>query len=146
MRAIHTTWCRATAPRISRFALRHSGIERSSVLRGVIDSSSITALFPLSPAHQKQGPFPPPALPGLHGRTALSAFRADQHPIDDVEGATFAIPGSPPITQITFPACRAHYPGGPNRCLSVSSLSARPSPVNGRVGTDNYMGGSSFHW
>jgi hypothetical protein len=80
MRAIHTAWCRATAPRISRFALRHSGIERSSVLRGVIDSSSITALFPLSPAHQKQGPFPPPALPGLHGLTALSDFRAGHHP------------------------------------------------------------------
>jgi hypothetical protein len=57
---------------------------------------------------------------------------------DDVEGATFAIPGSPPITQITFPACRAHYPGGPNRCLSVASLSARPSPVNGRVGIHNF--------
>src|SRR5713101_2161291 len=46
--------------------------------------------------------------------------------------------GSPPITQITFPACRAHYPGGPNRCLSVSSLSARPSPVNRRVGIHNF--------
>jgi len=35
--------------------------------------------------------------------------------IDDVGGATSAIPGSPPITQIAFPACRAHYPGGPDR-------------------------------
>src|SRR5882724_11465673 len=58
--------------------------------------------------------------------------------IDDVGAASSAIPGSPPITQITFPACRAHYPGGPNRCLSVSSLSARPSPVNGRVGIHNF--------
>jgi hypothetical protein len=57
---------------------------------------------------------------------------------DDVEGATFAIPGSPPITQTTFPACRAHYPGGPYRCLSVSSLSARPSPVNRRVGIHDF--------
>ena len=66
--------------------------------------------------------------------------------IDDVGGATSAIPGSPPITQITFPACRAHYPGGPNRCLSVSSLFARPSPVNGRVGIHNFTFGacSSF--
>jgi len=120
------------------FALRHSWVERSSVLRDVVDSSSITALFPLSPAHQKQGPFPPPALPGLNGRTALSAFRADHHPIDDVEGATFARAGSPPITQITFLACRAQYPGGPNRCLSVSSLFARPSPVNRRVGIHDF--------
>src|ERR1019366_7570235 len=40
---------------MTRFALRHSGIERSTLLRGVVDSSSITARFPLSPAHQKQG-------------------------------------------------------------------------------------------
>src|SRR5450432_1821358 len=53
---------------------------------------------------------------------------------DDVGDAISASPGSPPITQITFPACRAQYPGGPNRCLSVSSPFARPSPVNRRVG------------
>ena len=54
--------------------------------------------------------------------------------------------GSPPITQITFPACRAQYPGGSNRCVSVSSLSARPSPVNRRVGIHNFTFGacSSF--
>jgi len=67
-------------------------------------------------------PFPPPALPGLNGTVTLSDFRADRHPDDDVGGATSARPGSPPITQITFPACRAQYPGGPDRCLSVSSL------------------------
>src|SRR6202011_1959553 len=35
-------------------------------------------------------------------------------------------------------ACRAHYPGGPNRCLSVSSPFARPSPVNGRAGIHSF--------
>ena len=25
--------------------------------------------------------------------------------------------GSPPITRITLPACRVHYPGGPDRCM-----------------------------
>src|SRR5260370_10282386 len=30
----------------------------------------------------------------------------------DVEAATLARDGSPPITRITFPTCRAHYPGG----------------------------------
>ena len=79
-RAVHSTWCRATAPRIARFALRHSGIKRSSVLHGVVDLSSITALFPLSPAHQKQGSFPPPTLPGIYGRTTLSDFRTGHHP------------------------------------------------------------------
>src|ERR1700716_3306412 len=33
-------------------------------------------------------------------------------PGNDVEAATLAPNGSPPITRITFPACRAHYPGG----------------------------------
>src|SRR5882762_8442515 len=36
--------------------------------------------------------------------------------LDDVEGATFATPGYPAITQITFLICRAHYPSGSNRC------------------------------
>src|SRR5580700_2483750 len=121
-----------------RFALRHSRIERYTLLRGVLDSSSITARFPLSPAHQKQGSFPPPALPDIHGHTTLSDFRTGHHPIDDVGGATSTSTGSPPITQIIFPACRAHYPGGPNRCLSVSSPFARPSPVNRRVGIHNF--------
>jgi hypothetical protein len=58
--------------------------------------------------------------------------------MDSVEAATFVSPGSPPITQITFPACRAQYPGGPNRCLSVSSLFARPSPVYWRVGIHDF--------
>src|ERR1700730_6904725 len=51
-----------------------------------------------------------------------------------LEARTPTSTGSPPITQIAFLTCRAHYPGGPNRCASVSSLSARPSPVNRRVG------------
>ena len=124
----------------------------------------------------------------------LSASRTGHPPIEDVGGATSTSAGAPPITQITFLTCRAQYPGGPNRCVSVSSLSARPSPVNRRVGihdftfeacssftrvtackiarppkgglypeastrsvtrpsrsvatmlTDNYIGGSSFHW
>jgi len=46
----------------------------------------------------------------------LSDFRAGHHPIDDVEGAISTTPGYPAITQITFLACCAHYPGGSNRC------------------------------
>ena len=100
----------------------------------------------LSPAHQKQGPFPPPTLLGFYGYMTLSDFRAGPHPIDDVEGATFTTPGYPAITQITFLTCRAHYPGGSNRCLSISSLPVLPSPVNGRVGIRDFTFGacSSF--
>src|SRR6266568_7362994 len=34
----------------------------------------------------------------------------------DVEAATLALDGSPPITRTTFPTCRAHYPGGSSGC------------------------------
>src|SRR5215469_10346216 len=45
-------------------------------------------------------------------------------PIRDVEVVTLAHDGSPPITRITFPTCRAHCPGGTNGCLR--RLLARP--------------------
>src|SRR5262245_13417777 len=34
----------------------------------------------------------------------------------DVEAATLAHDGPPPITRTTFPTCRAHYPGGSSGC------------------------------
>jgi hypothetical protein len=34
----------------------------------------------------------------------------------DVEAATLAHDGSPPITRTIFPTCRAHYPGGSSGC------------------------------
>ena len=34
----------------------------------------------------------------------------------DVEAATLARDGSPPITRTIFPTCRAHYPGGSSGC------------------------------
>ena len=37
-------------------------------------------------------------------------------PCSDVEAATLAPNGSPPITRITLPTCRAHYPGGSSGC------------------------------
>src|SRR5208337_5119305 len=37
-------------------------------------------------------------------------------PESDVEAATLAPNGSPPITRTTFPTCRAHYPGGSSGC------------------------------
>src|SRR3982751_4863847 len=39
-------------------------------------------------------------------------------------GATSTSPGYPPLTQITFSACRAHYPGGSEQVL-VGSFPAR---------------------
>ena len=37
-------------------------------------------------------------------------------PESDVEAATLAPTGPPPITRITFPTCRAQYPGGSSGC------------------------------
>jgi len=39
------------------------------------------------------------------------------HRLLNAEGATFDQDGSPPITRTTFPTCRAHYPGEPDRCM-----------------------------
>ena len=45
----------------------------------------------------------------------------------------------PPIAQTTFPACRAHYPGGPEPMrLSVTFRSVQPSPFLRRVGVHNF--------
>ena len=47
--------------------------------------------------------------------------------------------GVPPITQTTFLACRAHYPGGPEPVhASVTSRSVRPSPFLRRVGIHDF--------
>ena len=78
-------------------------------------SSPITMTSPSSKAHQKSGPFPPPALPGF------DVIRPCPTPAmavacRDVEAATLALDGSPPITRTTFPTCRAHYPGGSSGC------------------------------
>jgi hypothetical protein len=57
-------------------------------------------------------------------------------PIRDVEAATLAQDGSPPITRFAFSTCRAHYPDGPERVhLSVAS------PFH--AGLPRYSGGST---
>ncbi len=82
-----------------------------------------------SKACQKSGPFPPPALPGLTGRTTLSDSRPARRARHDVGVATSDQNGSPPITRTTFPTCRAHYPGGSERVhTSVASPSHAAFP------------------
>src|SRR3984957_18733922 len=78
-------------------------------------SSPITTTSPSSKAHQKSGPFPQPALPGFDGHTTPSDSRHGRR-LRDVEAATLACDGSPPITRTTFPTCRAHYPGVSSGC------------------------------
>src|ERR1700722_14882958 len=84
--------------------LRYLNLRNHSGFQTCVNDRSVA----LSPAHQKQGSFPPPTLLSIHDCMTLSVFQASHHPIDDGEGATFTIPGYPAITQITFLACCAH--------------------------------------
>ena len=68
-------------------------------------SSPITTTSPSSKAHQKSGSFPPPTLLGFNGRTTLSELPPEPSPCRDVEAATLAHDGSPPITRTIFPTC-----------------------------------------
>jgi hypothetical protein len=71
-------------------------------------------------------------------RAHRDAYRLPCRPAPDsaVEAATLARHGPPPITRFTFPACRAHYPDGPEQVhLSVASLS--------RAGLPRISGGSA---
>jgi hypothetical protein len=61
--------------------------------------------------------------------------------------ATSASPGPPPLTQITFPACRAHYPGGSEQ-VRVGLFPARAAfPVlqAGRHPHRNFRGLLKLH-
>src|SRR5207248_6762016 len=58
--------------------------------------------------------FPPPALPGLIGRMALSDSQPGRRPFWRRSGRdSRPDPSLPHSLQIAFPPCRAHYPGGP---------------------------------
>ena len=97
-------------------------------------SPPITSSSPPSKARQKSGPFPPPALPGLNGRMALSDSRPTRR-LCDVGAASPRQDGSPPMTRIPLPPCRAPYPGGSRRVHgSIASPLTRPSPFPRRVG------------
>src|SRR5258708_21799334 len=78
-------------------------------------SSPIPFPSPSSKAHQKSGRFPQPAFPGSDVHTPPPDSRHGRR-LRDVEAATLALDGSPPITRTTFPTCRAHYPGGSSGC------------------------------
>ena len=96
--------------------------------------SPITFTSPSSEACQKSGPFAPPALPGIDAHTTCPTpvMAAAFH---NVEDATLADDGSPPITRTTFPTCRAYYPGGSSGCTCrLLPTLIEPSPNGRRVG------------
>src|SRR5262249_60750912 len=72
---------------------------------------------PLHQQHHPSGPAPPlRRRPPPHAVLCPSPTPADAAARSDVEVATLAPNGSPPITRTTFPTCRAHYPGGLSGC------------------------------
>ena len=91
-RLLHTFHFLRPARHYPRVRIRHSSFER----RRDFNPPERRA------AQHTLRPFPSPR----HGRRPFRRrWRRDlRHP------------GPPPITQTTFPACRAHYPGGPDRC------------------------------
>src|SRR5215204_3207693 len=65
---------------------------------------------------------------------ALSDSRPTRR-LCDVGAASPSQDGSPPMTRITLPTCRAPYPGGSRRVhVSIASPLTRPSPFPRRVG------------
>src|ERR1700730_4686466 len=77
----------------------------------------------------------------------LSDFRTGHPPAENVGGATSTSAGYPPITQTTFLTCRAHYPGGSNRCVSVSFPvhAAFPNYLVGRHPRRHFRGLLQLH-
>jgi hypothetical protein len=77
----------------------------------------------------------------------LSDFRTGHPPIENVGGATSTSAGYPPMTQTTFLTCRAHYPGGSNRCVSVSFPvhAAFPNYLVGRHPRRHFRGLLKLH-
>ena len=66
----------------------------------------------------------------------------------NVEAATLADDGSPPITRTTFPTCRAHHPGGSSGCacrLLPTLIGAFPKWQEGRHPHCHFRGLRRLH-
>jgi hypothetical protein len=137
-RRAHRNGRRAPPSPYSRASSEGSG--SSQVLQG---SSPITFTSPSSKAHQKSGSFAPPALPGLVMSETCSACTL-QRPCPtpavatacrDVEAATLANDGSPPITTNHLSDVPCPLPRRIERVrVSIASPLMQPSPNGRRVG------------
>ena len=88
-----------------------------------------------SKAHQKSGPFAPPALPGINALTTLSDFRRDRRPKSTLR----PLPSSrTDLPRLPEPPCVRAVPTTPadrNGCICrLLPRFTRPSPNSGRVG------------
>ena len=115
-------WLHREAHDIARDRSRLSGGHRlrlaAELLPTAAGASGVCRLLPItmpspsSGAHQKSGPFPPPALPGLSSNMTLSDTRRHRRLSATLRPLPSCQNGPPPITRITLPTCRAHYPDG----------------------------------
>ncbi len=102
--------------------LSRKSLDAFGVVRLIANHLSSTS----SKARLKQGPFPPPALPGFLSTTTLSDSHRRAPPLPQLTRRWVSH-----VARITFPTCRAHYPGGSNGCSCRSpSPSVLPSPVS----------------
>src|ERR1019366_1416960 len=89
-------------------------------------SSPITAPFLLFKHTRSKGPSLHRHYPVSRVHLTLSDTQMVRHPEDAVRGARLPDhPGPPPLTQITFLACCAHYPGGPTGADGYSIARSR---------------------
>ena len=104
------------------------------MLRGVPGSSPITDPRLRPKRTRSKGPFLRQHYP------ASTVVWPSPTPVRPAACATWGLPapsrdGSPPMTRITLPPCRAPYPGGSRRVpVSIASPLTRPSPFPRRVG------------
>ena len=102
---------------------------------------------PSSKARQKSGAFPPPALPGLDGRTPLSDSRP-LHRQSRCRSRNLRTDGSPRLPGPPFQRAVPNYPGGPGQVrVSVASLShaAFPESQAGRRPQLHFRGLRRLH-
>jgi hypothetical protein len=94
---------------------------------------------PSSQAHQKSGPFPPPALPGLSSTTILSDSRMDRclsAPLRPLPPSSTGFPRlRVPLSRRAVPITPVDRLGCVCRLLLQTVL---PSPTSGRVGIHNF--------
>ena len=125
LHAAHAQLARTSSPRDTARS------DRSGYLGVCRPKANHPSISVVTSAPESQGPFLRRRYP------ASSVIRPCPTPADiaiqdSVEAATLMPNGSPPITRITLPACRAHYPGGSNGCAPSGAKFGRFRP---RLGT-----------
>jgi hypothetical protein len=84
---------------------------------GVCRLSPITMPSPSSEAHQKSGPFPPPALPGLSSTMTLSDTRQSRRPTTPLRPLPSPTVGLPQLPGSPFRHAVPTTPMDRNRCV-----------------------------